>query len=60
MLMIDEIVEDLKKQGIPVGVHCDTSKLDYTDRGYRLYKKRRYRRRTEVGSRNIQKDYKNN
>lgn len=51
MSIIDGLIEKFKREGIPVGVHCDTSKQDYSVRGATLRKKklyqREYRRRTK-------------
>lgn len=41
MLMIDELVEDLKSKGIPVGVYSDTSKADFRIKGGRLSRRRK-------------------
>ena len=44
MLMIDELVEDLKAKGIPVGVYSDTSKVDCRLRGRKLAKQRAWQK----------------
>lgn len=62
MSIIDGLIEKFKREGIPVGVHCDTSKQDYSVRGATLRKKklyqREYRRRTKEKNNWIKNNFK--